>query len=156
MATITIERDNQQVKLARNAGPHVALRVLARQAALSQEHLIDVVGQYALTDSAAKRQTTIALQRLRDLAAVERTQTGHWSITPAGVEILKKLEGKPKSSAPTVQVVPPRNINLMAGNYDGAELRDNCKRAGAFDFRKYPSRIGNTLVYRDGRTEPAK
>lgn len=28
---------------------------------------------------------------------------------------------------------------MIAGNYDGAELRDTCLRTGAYDFREHPS-----------------
>jgi hypothetical protein len=31
--------------------------------------------------------------------------------------------------------------------YDGADLRMNCHRQGAYDFLKYPSKLGENLVY---------
>ena len=31
--------------------------------------------------------------------------------------------------------------------YDGADLRMNCNRSGCYDFLKYPSKLGDNLVY---------
>ena len=31
--------------------------------------------------------------------------------------------------------------------YDGADLRMSCNREGAYDFLKYPSKLGDNLVY---------
>jgi hypothetical protein len=31
--------------------------------------------------------------------------------------------------------------------YDGADLKRNCHRVGAYDFMKYPSKLGENLVY---------
>ncbi len=45
----------------------------------------------------------------------------------------------------------PINTDILAGNYDGKEMRPYEGRPGANDALKVPSRIGNTLHYRDGR-----
>lgn len=31
--------------------------------------------------------------------------------------------------------------------YDGADLKKNCHREGAYDFLKYPSKLGDNLVF---------
>lgn len=38
-----------------------------------------------------------------------------------------------------------------SGHYCGEELSRSCHRPGADDHRRYPSRIGDRLVYLDGR-----
>ncbi len=51
-------------------------------------------------------------------------------------------------------LVPPRTYSnsRMTERYDGAELRPIVGRPGATDALELPSRIGNRLHYRDGRT----
>jgi hypothetical protein len=45
----------------------------------------------------------------------------------------------------------PRATKISAGTtteiYDGADLKQTCMRAGAYDFLKYPSKLGENLVY---------
>ena len=50
----------------------------------------------------------------------------------------------------------PRNNNVMQGKYTCPELRSHPVRAGCMDAFKFPSRIGDKLVYRDGRKEEMK
>lgn len=42
----------------------------------------------------------------------------------------------------------------MRSTYDGAELAPNTARPGAMDAFAWPSRVGGTLYYRDGRVQP--
>lgn len=49
-----------------------------------------------------------------------------------------------------------RNNNVMKGRYTCPELRSHPVRAGCMDAFKFPSRFGDTLVYRDGRKEKLK
>lgn len=48
----------------------------------------------------------------------------------------------------------PINTQVMkAPNYDGKEMQPYQGRPGANDAMNLPSRMGNLLHYRDGRTE---
>lgn len=90
-----------------------------------------------------------------------------WRLSAEGMHMLQRLDGLLPDSArspalrPTLgeapyvgEVVPPSQINRMAGNYDKDECNFKHVRAGALDYRDLPSRRGNMLVYRDGRTVP--
>ena len=50
-------------------------------------------------------------------------------------------------------VAQKRTFKPMEGSYHPTELSAPAIRPGADDHMKYPSRNGNTLTYRDGRTE---
>jgi len=50
-------------------------------------------------------------------------------------------------------VAAKRTFKPMEGSYHPHELSAPATRPGADDHMQYPSRNGNTLTYRDGRTE---
>lgn len=56
-----------------------------------------------------------------------------------------------KSGSNRVPMARPVNTDIMAGDYDGKEMRPYDGRPGSNDALALPSRIGNTLHYRDGR-----
>ena len=47
--------------------------------------------------------------------------------------------------------VSTRTTKISAGTtteiYDGADLKRSCNRSGCYDFLKYPSKLGDNLVY---------
>ena len=47
--------------------------------------------------------------------------------------------------------VSTRSTKISAGTtveiYDGADLKRSCNRFGCYDFLKYPSKLGDNLVY---------
>jgi len=51
------------------------------------------------------------------------------------------------------QPVKPKEWHKMSGQYHCPELSLPAVRAGADNHAEHPSRRGNTLYYRDGRTE---
>lgn len=59
------------------------------------------------------------------------------------------------SEKQVLAVAQKRTFNRMGGDdYDPREgMSAPAVRIGADDHMKYPSRTGNTLTYRDGRTE---
>ena len=63
------------------------------------------------------------------------------------------LERKPtlNLTKPAVYIRPP--VAMDKTHYDGAEQRPFLGRPGANDALTYPSRVGDTLRYRDGRVE---
>jgi len=52
-----------------------------------------------------------------------------------------------------IEVAQTMTTNKMQGDYDCPELRSTTMRIGQDDHAQHPSRRGNTLYYRDGRTE---
>lgn len=52
-----------------------------------------------------------------------------------------------------LSVAQKRTYAKMEGIYHPVELSAPAIRPGADDHMKYPSRYGNTLLYRDGRKE---
>ena len=52
-----------------------------------------------------------------------------------------------------IEVAQTMTTNKMEGYYDCPELRSTTMRIGQDDHAQHPSRRGNTLYYRDGRTE---
>ena len=56
--------------------------------------------------------------------------------------------------APKPATPPPRGRTAPTGTYEGVDTPP--ARAGANDYRKYPSRIGNRRVWMSGRVEVNK
>lgn len=63
-----------------------------------------------------------------------------WHITGFGVAKLAEKKSP--------QMAQSRlSAGTTEGTYDGADLRRNCMREGAYDFLKYPSKFGENLVH---------
>lgn len=75
-----------------------------------------------------------------------------YSITDKGRKALD-AQDLSQQSAPTHATGP--TSPMVGALYEGAELRLSTSRAGAMDALRYPSRVGNRLYYRDGKTELA-
>ena len=52
-----------------------------------------------------------------------------------------------------IEVAQTMTTNKMSGVYLCPELKSSTMRIGQDDHAEHPSRRGNTLYYRDGRTE---
>ena len=52
-----------------------------------------------------------------------------------------------------IEVAQTMTTNKMSGVYTCPELKSSTMRIGQDDHAEHPSRRGNTLYYRDGRTE---
>jgi hypothetical protein len=64
----------------------------------------------------------------------------NWHITHSGLAALReKVARKAYERIAT---------GTATGTYDGAELRNNSVRPGAYQFLQYPSRFGDNFVYR--------
>ena len=62
-----------------------------------------------------------------------------WHITGFGLAALHEKKDR---------VTPARIASgTTTESYDGKDLRNTCGRKGAYDFLKYPSKIGGTMVY---------
>ena len=88
-------------------------------------------------------QQTQASRRHRTTAALRR-----------GELVTARSEVWPKPMKPTggTSGDAPIRASNRQGRYDGAELRSYL-RPGASDHEKHPSRMGQRLIYRDGREE---
>jgi hypothetical protein len=51
------------------------------------------------------------------------------------------------------QLPPSHRAELLKTTYEGAELKMAAVRRGADDHTRFPSRVNNVLIYRDGRVE---
>ena len=86
-----------------------------------------------------------------DVTSVMRTEhilsyeDGLWCITSTGMGLLRHLELTARPPL-KLSVASKKQYEVASGCYNGAELRDTCLRAGAYDFLAKPSLYGNTLV----------
>lgn len=64
----------------------------------------------------------------------------HWHITHSGLSALREKVAK--------KAYERISAGTSKGIYDGAELRNNSVRPGAYDFLAWPSRMGDDFVYR--------
>jgi hypothetical protein len=96
------------------------------------------------------------LKRLCELHAVQRLENGGWEITDRGREILIVMDGTMRpANEPQYAGTPagPRNYATATASWNEHYLSDRTiYRQGALDYRSAPSRMGNRLVHRDGRT----
>jgi len=75
------------------------------------------------------------------------------AITAKGSEALRGQDEQSVSApVPTIGPRPP----LHRETYNGSEMRPFTGRAGSMDALKYPSRVGNQLLYRDDDSESAR
>ncbi|WKB52290.1 hypothetical protein [Eleftheria terrae] len=143
--------------LTPGARPHLVLSALAAAGTMHPRELKPI----AAAGVAPEAQNEIvgkALRRLYELRAACLTCTGSVRITDTGRQLLARTEGH----APSVQ--RSTYVGVPAAPRDRSwtlqpcvsPSREPCMRAGAFDFRKHPSRISGCLVYRDGRKEIAR
>lgn len=129
-------------KIVRNAGSHRILYALSLGEYTSKELklLVGAINSISRFDGEY-------MKRLIDNGHVRRTSTA-WALTDAGREKVQEL-------GPATGVRPKRTDNVKAVMerpvYTGK--RETPMRIGAEEFLKYPSRVANTLIYRDGRKE---
>lgn len=76
---------------------------------------------------------------------IKRRETLYY-LTTAGEDTLQTLGRLKIRMSSTTKFVP-------TGSYDGKELKVSVVRHGADDHLKFPSRVGDSLHYRDGRME---
>lgn len=127
-------------KVVRNAGSHRILHALAAGSKSSKE-LKNIVGAI----NSVARFDGEYMMRLVSSGYARRTVSG-WAITRRGEAKLAELgpaEGMRDRSEPNQNILD-RPI------YEPSKENVTPMRPGALDFHKYPSRMGNRLVYRDG------
>ena len=127
----------------------------------TEDHIAEVM---ALPADSKRRSVFRArvLKHLVRLGAIVSMGRQHWRLTPEGAEMLRAMRSAEEAPAPAdacagagpvaPETASERQIQPMAGTYNGTGLSDAAAlRTGAFDFRAHPSRMGDWLVYRDGR-----
>ena len=133
-------------KIVANAGSHRILAALSDRPRDIKD-LKNVVGAI----NSLNRFEGEYMGRLEQAGYAVR-RMGMWHITNAGKDKLEQL-GLP-SLATRPSVAGPRRY-YMDGNYE-PEKDARPMRPGSQDFLQYPSRIGHTRRYRDGRVEQIK
>jgi hypothetical protein len=129
-------------KIVRNAGSHRILYALSLHEHTSRELklLVGAINSVSRFDGEY-------MKRLIDNGHVRRTADA-WTLTDAGREKVEELG--PATGVRVKRVDRSREV-MQRPLYTGK--RETPMRIGAEEFLKYPSRVGNTLIYRDGRKE---
>lgn len=129
-------------KVVKNAGSHRILHALNTRDCTAKE-LKNIVGAI----NSINKFEGEYMARLQANGYVQRTGTG-WGLSDKGRSKFEELG--PASGMPGLSAGPRAN-NKMIGHYKpGPGLP---RRPGSEDFLACPTRIGNTLHYRDGRKE---
>lgn len=127
-------------KIVRNAGSHRILYTLAFGMRSGKELKV-VVGSI---NSIARFEGEY-MARLMSGGYVRKVLQG-WTITRRGHEMLEELG--PISGVPRKKQAEITMMNRP--NYDPAKTHTTPMRPGSQDFLKWPSRMANKLIYRDG------
>lgn len=133
-------------KVVANAGSHRIMQALAMGPRTSKELKI-VAGAI----NSVSRFDGEYMARLESNGFVRRHDE-RWALTKRGHEKLEELgpahgQRERKARSIELQAVLERPL------YSPAKEIQRPMRPGSEEFLKYPSRIGNTLYYRDGRIE---
>lgn len=92
----------------------------------------------------------VSVERVRKLLRVGVARELYATSVSEG-KTLYFLAGKQKFVG---KLTPHKMVNIMAGTYDGAELKPSPGITDdRFDAYRLPSRMGSMRVWRDGRTE---
>lgn len=132
-------------KIVRNAGTHRILNALSFGVKTGKE-LKQSVGSI----NGVARFEGEYMARLVNGGYARRVPNG-WAITAAGEEKLAELG--PISSIPKVKMY---DEPMKRPAYDPSKEHTTPMRPGSEDFLKYPSRMANKLVYRDGTVKEIK
>lgn len=131
---------SNEARFIRNSMLHRALDVLSH-APLNE---LDLKRSIGFAASAPRFNQHIIIPLTNNNMIKRREAVYH--LTQAGEDTLQTL-GRLKIRMPsTTKFVP-------IGSYDGKELRVSVVRRGADDHLSLPSRVGDSLHYRDGRVE---
>jgi len=131
---------SNEAKFFRNSMLHRALDVLSRTP-MSESELKRAI---QFTSSAPRFNQHVIIPLTNNFMTKRRDSVYH--LTPTGEETLQTL-GRIKLRMPSTEKFFP------VGSYDGHELKVAAVRQGADNHMALPSRVGNMLFYRDGRTE---
>lgn len=92
----------------------------------------------------------VSVERVRKLMRIGLADGTFASRTEAG-QTLWFIAGREPYSG---KLTPHKMVNIMAGTYDGAELKPSPGITDdRFDAYRLPSRMGSMRVWRDGHTE---
>jgi hypothetical protein len=131
---------SNEAKFFRNSMLHRALDVLSH----SPLNELDLKRSIGFAASVPRFNQHIIIPLVNNNMAKRREAVYH--LTPAGEETLQTL-GRIKIKLPSSTKFVP------FGSYDGHELKIAAVRQGADNHMQLPSRVGNSLFYRDGRVE---
>lgn len=133
-------------KVVANAGSHRILDALAD----GPKHLLELKLIVGAINSRSRFQSEY-MGRMLENGYVRQDKEGMWHLTKSGRKKYDEI-------GPVARIVRPEVAGPRLAN-NGLEVRHTLvekpqpMRAGAMDFAKLPSRIGNKLYYPDGRIE---
>ena len=134
----------EQIQIKKNSLPHRILACLAANGTMSASQ---IKASISINDSVAKIGDVLHNQLL--YAGLVMRQDITWSLTNAGLDLKIMLGGlddiKPLRRG---KVLAAQNDLFARGNYDGAELKPNCMRRGAYDAFNMPSLSFTGRTYR--------
>lgn len=134
----------EQSNIRKNSIQHRILACLATNGTLAASQ---IKGLIALPDSLSKVEEVLHNQLLH--AGLVMRQEMTWALTNAGLDVKIMLGGlddiKPLRRG---KVLAAQNDLFARGNYDGAELKPNCMRRGAYDAFNMPSLSFTGRTYR--------
>ena len=122
-----------------------------------------MLGQEPMTTGAIKKAAEVhlalsdlQLQKLMTLQRqgyIEGVKPDGWRLTPKGIDICLELGTPLRKTAPMRTSKQKKAEVYERPTYDGWELGQTSTRPGAYDAYAKPSRINNSLHYRDGTIE---
>lgn len=122
-----------------------------------------MLGQEAMTAGAIKKGAQVhlnlsdlQLQKLMTLqkqGLIEPVKPDGWRLTSKGIDACLELGTPIKKTVPIRSAQAKKSEVMQRPSYTGWELGQTSTRPGAYVAYGLPSRINNTLTYRDGRTE---
>lgn len=129
------------------------LRVLLKRGHLATSVLCPLSGQaHSANQTGFRREVLEPLEAAGLIGRIKRTSGDVWHLTPAGREQAVELGGETcevdQSTVAQRRTIPYSSEPPPRDTY-------RCPRPDAYDYRRCPSRMGNTLVHRDGRVEEA-
>lgn len=128
-----------------------ALMVLSQHEELTTSRLSTLAGTaHTAGQTSFRMQVLDPLEHGGLISSRLRTSGSVWRLTAEGRALAGQLLEAEAKPAPDTSVAQPRGIPFPSTPPPSGEYR--CPRPGAYDFERCPSRIGNQLVYRDGRT----
>jgi predicted transcriptional regulator len=134
-------------KVVANAGSHRIMYALSFGPAPSKELKV-IAGAI----NSVSRFDGEYMARLVSNGFVRRHEGDRWALTKRGHEKLQEL-GPCRGLRPRRAPPPQLQAVIDRPTYNPSDEKPLPMRPGSEDFLKYPSRMGNTLYYRDGRIE---
>lgn len=135
-----------EIQIKKNSLPHKILACLAQNGTLTS---VQIKASVSIPESIKNIEIVLHNQLLHAGYVMRQEMSQTWSLTNAGLDVKIMLGGLDDIKPLRKQTVMARQNDLFArGIYDGAELKPNCMRRGAYDAFKMPSLSFTGRTYR--------